>query len=87
MTEKMIAQLKAGITVEGIKYAPIEVTVEKPNGTSNYWVVVRLQEGKNREIRKVFAHFGIQVSRLIRTAYGPYKLNWLTPKDVVEVKI
>jgi 23S rRNA pseudouridine2605 synthase len=44
-----------------------------------------LTEGKNREVRKVLAHLGLQVSRLIRTAYGPLTVEALEPGDVDEV--
>jgi 23S rRNA pseudouridine2605 synthase len=65
-------RLAHGITVEGVRYGPIEARIEGPHGGYNLWLVVTLREGKNREIRKVMAHLGLQVSRLIRTAYGPF---------------
>jgi 23S rRNA pseudouridine2605 synthase len=80
-----LARLSQGITVEGVNYGPIEARLEGPHTGSNVWVAVTLKEGKNREIRKVMAHLGLQVSRLIRTAYGPFQLGSLTPGSAVEV--
>ena len=47
--------------------------------------MVSVREGKNREIRKIFEHFGLKVNRLIRQAYGPFQLGALRSGDVREV--
>jgi len=80
-----LARLRQGIAVEGVRYGPMEARMEGPHSGSNLWLVITLKEGKNREIRKVLAHMGLQVSRLIRTAYGPFQLGHLPPGSVVEV--
>ena len=77
-----IAELAKGITVEGVKYGPIEAGLDSRKG-DNIWLTMALKEGKNREIRKVLGHLGLQVSRLIRVAYGPFQLGTL-PRGVVE---
>ena len=82
--EKEIATLKKGIVVDGMKYGPIEASVDSSKG-ANAWLTVSLREGKNREIRKVFDHLGYPVSRLIRTAYGPFQLGKLDRGGVEEV--
>jgi 23S rRNA pseudouridine2605 synthase len=80
-----IARLSQGITVDGVRYGPIEARVRGAQSGANVWLVVTLKEGKNREIRKVMAHLGLQVSRLIRTSYGPFELGQLPPGSAVEV--
>ncbi len=80
-----LAALRQGIEIDGVKYGPMEAKLEGPHGGSNQWLVITLREGKNREIRRVMEHMGLQVSRLIRTAYGPFQLNHLPPGGALEV--
>jgi len=80
-----LASLVKGVTVDGMNYGPIEATMERTQSSANVWLAVTLKEGKNREIRKVMAHLGLQVSRLIRTSYGPFELGDLAPGSAKEV--
>jgi len=80
-----LARLAQGITVDGVNYGPIEAKLERAQTAANVWVSVTLKEGKNREIRKVMAALGLQVSRLIRTAYGPFELGDLPPGSAREI--
>ncbi len=82
--EKRLRGLKTGVTVNGIKYGPIEAALERTQG-SNAWLTVALREGKNRELRRVMEHLGYQVTRLIRTAYGPFHLGGLKKGATDEV--
>src|ERR1043165_8393787 len=84
VTQAQLEALAQGITIDGIRYGSINANLERRTG-SNCWVEMSLTEGKNREVRNVLAHLGLQVSRLIRTAYGPLTLEGLAPGDVDEV--
>ncbi|MEX2616940.1 MAG: pseudouridine synthase [Alphaproteobacteria bacterium] len=74
--------LSKGVTVEGIKYGSIEAKLEHQEG-ANAWVAIGIREGKNREVRKVMAHLGYTVNRLIRISFGPFQLGGLE-RGVVE---
>ena len=77
-------QLAEGITIEGFRYGPIIANLERRTGR-NGWIEMSLTEGKNREVRNVLEHLGLQVSRLIRTAYGPFNVEGMETGDVGEV--
>lgn len=81
---KKIKQLEDGVTIEGIHYEPVKIVVEeeKTEG-ANKWLMVSIREGKNREVRKIMAHLGLDVTRLIRVAFGPFQLGKL-PKGALE---
>jgi len=79
-----LAALSEGVTVAGVRYGPIAVRLERRLGR-NAWYVVSLREGRNRELRRVFAHLGLTVSRLIRVSYGPFHLGRLPAGALAEV--
>ena len=77
-------KLRLGVTLEGIKYKPIQIELERQTG-SNAWLNIALREGKNREIRKLMDSIDLQVNRLIRVAFGPFQLGNLSAGAVEEV--
>ncbi len=79
-----LRSLADGIEIDGIRYGPIRAEEESRTG-ANAWLKVGLREGKNREVRRVLGHLGLEVSRLIRTAYGPFQLGRLVRGDIEEV--
>ncbi len=83
-TPEMLGALAKGVTVDGLKYGPIEASLDARKG-DNCWISVALREGRNREIRRVMAHLGLEVSRLIRVSYGPFQLGTLPRGAVDEV--
>ena len=85
VTQEALDKLKDGIEIDGVRYGPIEATLDKPQG-SNVWLTIGLREGKNREVRKILESLGLTVNRLIRVSFGPFQLLDLEPGAVEPVK-
>jgi 23S rRNA pseudouridine2605 synthase len=64
-----LARLAKGVTVEGMNYGPIDARMERSQNSANV----------------VMLHLGLQVSRLIRTSYGPFELGELPAGSAKEV--
>ena len=84
VTQAQLEDLSEGIMIDGVRYGSIDANLERRTGR-NCWLEMRLTEGKNREVRRVLEHLGLQVSRLIRTSYGPFTLGGLEPGQVDEI--
>jgi 23S rRNA pseudouridine2605 synthase len=82
--ERDLAQLQNGVTIGGTKYGPIDAGLDSRKG-DNAWLTISIHEGKNREIRRVMMHLGLETTRLIRIAYGPFQLGNLPRGAVDEV--
>ncbi|MGO9673172.1 MAG: pseudouridine synthase [Methylocella sp.] len=81
----VLDRLRNGITVDGIDYAEIEATMDRAQG-ANCWLTMGLREGKNREIKRVLEHLGLEVNRLIRLSFGPFQLGEVAEGALEEVK-
>ena len=84
VTQTQLEDLSEGITIDGVHYGSIDANLERRTGR-NCWIEMTLTEGKNREVRRVLEHLGMQVSRLIRTSYGHLTIEDLPPGAVEEV--
>jgi len=85
VTQDALDRLRDGVTVDGIHYGPIEATLEREQG-ANVWLTFAITEGKNREVRNVLAHLGLQVNRLIRVGFGPFGLGELAEGAIEQVE-
>ncbi|NIJ16545.1 23S rRNA pseudouridine2605 synthase [Sphingobium vermicomposti] len=85
ISQAQLEDLIDGIEIDGMRYGAINANLERRTGR-NQWIEMTLTEGKNREVRRVLEHLGLEVSRLIRTSYGPFNLGQLAPSAVEEVK-
>ncbi|MBV0913897.1 rRNA pseudouridine synthase [Rhodobacteraceae bacterium ASV31] len=84
-TDADLEPLRRGLTVEGVRYQPMSVTLDRQQG-ANAWLTVGLREGKNREIRRAAEAVGLAVNRLLRVSYGPFRLGELKAGAVEEVR-
>jgi 23S rRNA pseudouridine2605 synthase len=85
VTQAALDPLRSGVTVDGVRYGPIEATLDRAQG-SNVWLTFAIREGKNREVRNVLGHLDLAVTRLIRVSFGPFQLGELADGEVEEIK-
>jgi 23S rRNA pseudouridine2605 synthase len=85
VSQAQLEDLIEGIEIDGVRYGSIDANMERRTG-ANVWIELRLAEGKNREVRRVLEYLGLRVSRLIRTAYGPFVLGDLPAGAVDEIR-
>ena len=82
--EEKLSTLANGIVIDGITYKPISAALEH-QAQSNAWLSLALQEGRNREVRKICEHLYWPVMRLIRVSFGPFQLGKLERGAISEV--
>jgi 23S rRNA pseudouridine2605 synthase len=69
LTDEQRARLLAGVPIEGQTAAFLSCEDGGGEGV-NRWYRVKIAEGRNREVRRLFEAVGLAVSRLIRIRYG-----------------
>jgi len=72
-----LASLSRGVTIDDAVVRP-RVTLRKRSGRETH-LLVELVEGRNREIRRLFAAIGHEVTRLLRISFGGVELGTLAP--------
>ena len=82
---KDLTIINKGVTINKINYKKIKVKIEKI-ATPYTWLIFKMTEGKNREIRKLCDYFLWNIVNLVRIQYGSIKLTDLKPGEVIEVK-
>ncbi len=85
VSQKALEALRQGVTIDGVRYGPIEARVDREQG-ANLWLTIALREGKNREVKRIAEHLGLTVNRLIRVSFGPFALGELGEREVEEIK-
>ncbi len=82
--QSKLDDLRQGIAIDGVFYGAVEANLDRKQG-SNIWMTLGLREGKNREVKRILGHLGLEVNRLIRLSFGPFQLGELEEGAVQEI--
>ncbi len=81
-----IERINKGITINRIKYKKVKLFIERKT-KENVWLIFKLKEGKNREIRNICKFYSWKILKLLRIGYGPYKLGKLKVGKLEKIKV
>jgi 23S rRNA pseudouridine2605 synthase len=74
VSESKLQGLRRGLYIDGIKYKPMDVSVQRTSGTIS-WLAVTLYENRSRIIQTSFQKLYLNPTRIICVGYGPYRLS------------
>ncbi len=74
VNEELLARITKGCVVEGDNLCAKEARLLR-HGEKNSWLEITLDEGKNRQIRRLLEALEVQVLRLVRVSVGPLVLG------------
>jgi pseudouridine synthase len=80
-----LAALRTGIVSRDEQLRPVSIVLRKASGRESH-LTVELREGRNRQVRRMFAAIGREVTRLVRVRFGPLELGSLQPGEWREVR-
>jgi len=80
-----LATIKKGVKINGVHYKKVTTKIEKYKAPYT-WIIFKIREGKNREIRNICKFFLWNIVTLIRIQYGSIKLFKQKPGEIIEVK-
>jgi 23S rRNA pseudouridine2605 synthase len=83
--DRLVGKLERGITIDAKRTVPCEIRQMKTTGRGqeegNSWYEVKLREGRNQQIRRMFKAIGHPVMKLRRVAIGPISDPHLQPGE------
>ena len=79
--EENLAKISKGVMIQNIKYKPFSYQIINTQKKTTK-LKLTLVEGKNREIRNIMSYLKLNIIKLKRTEYGPFKLNTLKSKEL-----
>ena len=88
-----LSQMEKGFNVpprvfgESEEFMHAERAILYSEGDKNCWLEITLSEGKNREIRRMLAHLGYEVMRLMRIQFDKYMLGDLKPGEIHAIQV
>jgi 23S rRNA pseudouridine2605 synthase len=93
--DKIVSKAREGLVIDGVKYGKVLIRFENAEKiiatdrrtAKNHNLQVTVFEGKNNEVRKIMANFGLTVNRLTRRKFGDFFIGGLEGGKMVKAEI